>query len=95
MEKQEITIINYEPKNFVDKKTGEVTEMILIHYVTKIDDIPEKFYGYAYLECYLNGKQTDTIKQYIMRKAVAELAKVPTNNGFKFSLMSIDNKKLR
>lgn len=91
--KQEIFLLNRIPKTFTNKETGEVNEMVLITYGIYMDD--EKCKGYAPLECYCKAESIEIIDKYLCRKVNAEINITPLNNGFKYSLVSLNNERIR
>lgn len=94
MENLEIVILNLEKLNFKNQKTGEVNEMVRVTYGSLVPD-EERFSGLAILETYQNVKFFDTIKEFIGKKVNANFKKIPLKNGFKYSLVSINNKELK
>jgi hypothetical protein len=93
MENMEIIILNLEKLNFKNQTTGEISQMVRITYGSLVPD-EERFSGLAILECYQVQKYFDKLKDYIGKKVNASFRKVRLKNGFKLSLVSINDTKL-
>ena len=91
--KQEIMLLNRIPRTFTNKETGEVTEMVLITYGIYMDD--ENCKGYAPLECYAKASSIPILDKYLGKKIVATLQVTPQQYGFKYSLVEINNERIR
>lgn len=89
----DILLLNRIKKSFTNKDTGEVTPMILITYGINMEDEFSK--GYAILECYSKDNSLDIIDKYLGKRVKAEIRMIPQSNGFKYSLISLNNEKIR
>ena len=90
MENLKIVILNLTKVTFKNKTTGEVNEMVKVTYGTHVPD-EERFSGMAILECYLKKETFNKLKDYIGKPINADFKKIRLNNGFKYTLSSIDN----
>ena len=93
MENLEIFILNLEKLYFKNKSTGEVSHMVRVNYATRVPD-EERFVGLAVLECYQKPESWNNLVNYVGKKCNAEFKKIRLKNGFKYSLVSIDNKEI-
>jgi len=92
--KTEGILLNMEAKSFVNKTTGEITEMTLVRYLIPTDST-EEFKGGVILECYTKKDAFTKLEKIMFQKSVIELMQKPTQNGSKYVLYSVNNIDLK
>ena len=93
--KEKILLMSRFPKTFTNKETGEVNEMLLITYAMYIDGDTNELKGYVPLECYTKISALEIVDKYIGKVVESEIKKIPIQNGFKYSLLSLNNEKIK
>lgn len=91
--KEKVLLLNRVKKTFTNKETGEVKPMVLVTYAILVED--EDFKGYAPLECYTKDVAIEVIDKYLGRFVEAEIKTIPQQNGFKYTLVSLNNERIR
>lgn len=91
--KEKILLLNRVKRTFTNKDTGEVNQMLLVTYALQVDD--EDFRGYAPLECYTKDVAIDIVDKYLGKFVEAEIKTIPQQNGFKYTLVSLNNERVR
>ena len=87
-------LLNMEPKSFVNKTTGEITEMTLVRYAIPIEST-EVFKGGVILECYTKKEAFTKLEKMMFQESAIELIQKPTQNGSKYVLYSVNNIDLK
>lgn len=93
MENIKAIILNVQDRDFRNSTTGEITEMILITYGATYVDV-DGVIQYAPIEGYCSRKNKSNLTRYIGKSCNLTVRKTPLKNGFKYSIVAIDNNKL-
>lgn len=93
MDELKIIILNLEKMSFKNQNNGVVNEFTKVTYASPVPD-EDRFSGFAILECYNDIKNFDILKGFVGKPYNAKFRKIRLKNGFKYSLVSIDDKEL-
>lgn len=86
-------IISANLTNIKNEQTGEVTQLTRIQYLIDREDT-DILLGSSLLESYKVGNFISKLKGKTNTPVMLEVDEVPTKNGIKFKLASVDGVKL-
>ena len=80
--------------SFPDSKTGEIVEFTKISYTVSQENT-EKQIGPKIMTCTKRGDYRKIIESNVMKNVQLEIEEIPTDNGCKYSIKSINNQELK
>lgn len=94
MKKINSYVLGCDYSNFADKKTGEMIEFTKISYTLNQENTENKI-GPKVMTCTKRGDYRKIIEQNVMKNVQIELNEIPTDNGCKYSIKSINAQELK
>lgn len=94
MKKINSYILGCDYTNFADKNTGEMIEFTKISYTLSREN-SEKQIGPKIMTCTKRGDYRKVVESNVMKNVVVEIEEIPTDNGCKYSIQSINSQVLK
>lgn len=94
MKKINSYILGCDYTNFADKNTGEMIEFTKILYTLSREN-SEKQIGPKIMTCTKRGDYRKVVESNVMKNVVVEIEEIPTDNGCKYSIQSINSQVLK
>lgn len=80
--------------SFPDSKTGEIVEFTKISYTVSQDNT-DKQIGPKIMTCTKRGDYRKIVENNVMKNVQLEIEEIPTDNGCKYSIKTINNQELK
>lgn len=94
MKKINSYILGCDYSSFPDSKTGEVVEFTKISYTVNRENT-EKQIGPKIMTCTKRGDYRKIVENNVMKNVPLEIEEIPTDNGCKYSIQSINSQVLK
>lgn len=94
MKKINSYVLGCDYSSFPDSKTGEIIEFTKISYTVSRENT-EKQIGPKIMICTKRGDYRKVIESNVMKNVSLEIEEIPTDNGCKYSIKSINNQELK
>lgn len=94
MKKINSYVLGCDYSSFPDSKTGEIVEFTKILYTVGRDNT-DKQIGPKIMICTKRGDYRTIIESNVMKNVQLEIEEIPTDNGCKYSIKSINNQELK
>ena len=87
-------VLGCEYTNFPDSKTGEMIEFTKISYTVNRENT-DKTIGPKIMVCTKRGDYRKIVENNVMKNVQIDIEEIPTDNGCKYSIQSINNQTLK
>lgn len=94
MKKINSYVLGCDYSSFPDSKTGEIVQFTKILYTVSRENT-EKQIGPKIMTCTKRGDYRKIIETNVMKNVTLEIEEIPTDNGCKYSIKSINNQELK
>lgn len=94
MKKINSYVLGCDYTSFPDSKTGEIVEFTKISYTVSRENT-EKQIGPKIMTCTKRGDYRKVIESNVMKNVQIEIEEIPTDNGCKYSIKTINNQELK